>query len=152
MVPDNNEERMLKHLDYIQDIISRMANNSFSYKGWNIALITGLLGISIVQQNQQISVYLIGLALVPNLLFWALDAYYLHLEKKFKHLYEAVRKNLVTQNYENGVECLCMDVSKVKHLVPCYLSVVFSLSVWPFYLINAFTIGVVILLKSRGII
>lgn len=39
-------EEKLKHLELIQNIITRMANNSFLLKGWSITIIVALIGIN----------------------------------------------------------------------------------------------------------
>ena len=39
-------ENKLRHLEMIQNIISRMANNSFLLKGWTVTLVAGIFTIS----------------------------------------------------------------------------------------------------------
>ena len=73
-----------KHLEFIQNIINRMANNSFILKGWSVTLVTGIIGFSLVNSIT----HLIFLALVPALIFWGLDAYYLRQERLFRKLYD----------------------------------------------------------------
>src|SRR3989338_9679145 len=73
-----------KHLEFIQNIISRMANNSFILKGWSVTLVTGIIGFSLVNSIT----HLIFLALIPALIFWGLDAYYLRQERLFRKLYD----------------------------------------------------------------
>src|SRR3989344_1835465 len=75
-----------KHLEFIQNIINRMANNSFILKGWSVTLVTGIIGFSVVNSIT----YLIFLALVPALIFWGQDAYYLRQERLFRKLYDHV--------------------------------------------------------------
>ena len=36
----------LKHLEFIQGIITRMANNSFMLKGWAVTLVAGIFALS----------------------------------------------------------------------------------------------------------
>ena len=38
-------EKKLKHLEFIQNAINRMASNSFIIKGWCITLIVGLFAL-----------------------------------------------------------------------------------------------------------
>ena len=35
-------EKKLKHLELVQGVISRMANNSFMLKGWAVTLVAGI--------------------------------------------------------------------------------------------------------------
>jgi hypothetical protein len=77
-----------KHLEFIQTAISRMAGNLFLLKGWSITLITGLFALAAKDTNQ---LYIV-IAYFPLLIFWALDGYFLSMERRFRTLYEHVRK------------------------------------------------------------
>jgi hypothetical protein len=63
-----------KHYELIQAVVNRLATASFQIKGWTVTITTALLGV-IVAAKLPSWVALIGL--VPTLLFWCLDAYYL---------------------------------------------------------------------------
>ena len=65
-----------------------MAANSFQVKGWSTAVVSALLALSLSKDDQVFA----NLALFPLLAFWALDGYYLALEKGFRGLYDRVRK------------------------------------------------------------
>ena len=54
----NMETQKMEYLKLIQDVITRMANNSFALKGWAITLVVGLFGISVVN-NAGIGFYCI---------------------------------------------------------------------------------------------
>ena len=79
-------EAKLKHLDYIQAAIGRMATNSFLFKGWAITLAAALSGFAAVNTKAALLV----IALLSTLLFWGLDGYYLWLERAFRTLYNTV--------------------------------------------------------------
>lgn len=72
-----------KHIELIQAAISRVAGNSFLIKGWSITLTTAILGFALKDGGPSFA--LLGLA--PVTIFWALDAYYLALEKGFRDLH-----------------------------------------------------------------
>jgi hypothetical protein len=76
----------LKHLEFIQAVISRMATNSFLFKGWAITIAAALSGFAAVDTKHGLLV----IALVSTLMFWALDGYYLWLERCFVSLYNTV--------------------------------------------------------------
>jgi hypothetical protein len=78
----------LKHLDFIQDTISRMAGHSFLLKGWSITLIAGIFALSARDSNH----YFITLVYYPTILFWFLDGYFLQQERLYRSLYDEVRK------------------------------------------------------------
>lgn len=81
-----NMEAKLKHLEFIQNAISRMATNSFLFKGWAITIAAGLSALAAV--NTRAALLLIALA--TTLLFWGLDGYYLWLERGFVELHRKV--------------------------------------------------------------
>jgi hypothetical protein len=72
-------EAKLKHLEFVQAVISRMATNSFLFKGWAITIAAALAGFAAVDTKQGLLV----IALASTLMFWGLDAYYLWLERCF---------------------------------------------------------------------
>jgi hypothetical protein len=75
----------LKYFDLLQGAISRMAANSFLLKGWSVTLTTAILGLAAKDAKAMIAL----VALVPVLVLWGLDAYYLALERKFRELWKA---------------------------------------------------------------
>lgn len=76
-----------QHLELIQAIVARMAGNSFMLKGWSVTLAAGLFALAARDSDWRVA----AIALLPTLAFWCLDAYYLHQERLFRSLYEAVR-------------------------------------------------------------
>lgn len=81
-------DRKLKHLDFIQGVINRLSTNSFLLKGWSVVLVSALFALS----ANNSSVKFILLAYFPAIAFWALDGYFLALERDYRGLYERVRK------------------------------------------------------------
>ena len=80
------EESKKQHLDFIQNNISRMSNCSFQIKGWCITVVSALLAIFASTQNP----CFILVAIVPDILFFFLDGYYLSQERKFRDIYNDV--------------------------------------------------------------
>ena len=76
----------LKHLEFIQTVITRMNTNSFQIKSWTVALVSALLAIFASTKND----YFVLVALFPTAVLWFLDAYYLMQERKFRGLYDDV--------------------------------------------------------------
>ena len=79
-------EAKLKHLEFIQAAIARMATNSFLFKGWAITIAAGLAAFAAVESRTALLV----LVLVSTALFWGLDGYYLWLERCFRNLHADV--------------------------------------------------------------
>ena len=80
-------EKKIKHMELVQNVITRMANNSFMLKGWAVTLVAGIFALASKDTNK---LYFI-VAYVPVVVFWALDAYYLLQEKLYRSLYDKVR-------------------------------------------------------------
>ena len=79
-------EEKRQHLEFIQNIITRMNTNSFQLKGIAITIVSALLAIYGGTQN----VIFIFLGIPSTLLFWFLDSYYLQQERKFRGVYNNV--------------------------------------------------------------
>jgi len=80
------EADKLKHLEFIQDVITRMNTNSFQIKAWAITIVSATLALYASTKNE--CFILVGV--FPSLIFWFLDAYYLTQERKFRGLYNDV--------------------------------------------------------------
>jgi hypothetical protein len=79
-------EAKLKHLEFIQNIITRMATNSFLIKGWTITLISALFALAARDANTN---YLL-ISYIPIPVFWLLDGFFLFQEYQYRELYKAV--------------------------------------------------------------
>ncbi|WP_318492528.1 hypothetical protein [Photobacterium leiognathi] len=82
----NNAEQ--KHLEFVQNVVTRMNSNSFQIKNWSITVFTALFALYGSNANS----FFLFIATLPTLLFWMLDAYYLQQERKFRGIYEDVAK------------------------------------------------------------
>ena len=76
-------DNKIKYLEMIQGVITRMAQNSFALKGWAVTLVTGLLAFTAAGQSK----WLILVSIIPIILFWCLDSYYLQQERKYRVIY-----------------------------------------------------------------
>jgi hypothetical protein len=81
-------EKKLKHLEFIQGVISRMGGNLFYLRGWVITLVAGVLVLLAKVGDGQLPIIFL---LFITVLFWAYDGYFLSLERKYKKLYDKVR-------------------------------------------------------------
>jgi predicted alpha-1,6-mannanase (GH76 family) len=77
---------MIEELKIAQDIIKRMALNSFLIKGWTITLVVATL----LLKGEKFQSFI---AFIPILVFWYLDAYFLWLERLYRKLYDWIAKN-----------------------------------------------------------
>jgi len=83
-----NSQDKLKHLEFIQAVINRMAFNSFLLKGWSVTLVAALFALAAKDANKN---YVL-VAYIPVVIFWVIDAYFLSQERLFRSLYDDVRK------------------------------------------------------------
>ncbi len=74
----------LKHLELIQAIINRLAQNSFFLKGWSVTLVAALFVLATTDSHHTF----IWLAVFPAIMFWLLDGYFLWQERLFRCLYD----------------------------------------------------------------
>ena len=82
----------LKHLEFIQGVVNRLASDSFRIKGWTVVLVAALFVV--LAREGRIESASIGL--VPVLIFWGLDGYLLWQERLFRALYDHVRTTNAT--------------------------------------------------------
>jgi len=117
------KEYMLKEIDIIQDIIRRMAFNSFMIKGWAITLVVVTLLLKGAEKYQ------VWIAFIPLLVFWFLDACFLWQERMYRKLYEWVINNrLKTKEY-----LFDMNAYRFKEQVQPKFRIMFSTTLGWFY-------------------
>jgi hypothetical protein len=80
------DDRKIRHLDYIQGIISRLNSNSFIIKGWAVTIVSAVLALLATTNNKAF----IAVTALPILVFWVLDSFYLQIERKYAILYKKV--------------------------------------------------------------
>ena len=115
-------EFMLKEIEIIQDIIKRMAFNSFMIKGWAITLVA----VTLLLRG---STYQVLVAFIPILVFWFLDAYFLWQERLYRRLYSWVIKNRMNTDEH----LFDMNAYRFKHKEQSKLRIMFSITLGWFY-------------------
>ena len=135
--PDSKySEDVRQHLSFIQGVINRMNSNSFSLKGWMVAIVSALCAIYVSNNSAPNShLYLIA-ALLAVILFCGLDAYYLQMEKKYRKLFNKVLESPSETDYN-------MDISGEK---VSYWEALKSTSVCVLYIVVAILLGLALLL------
>ena len=118
-------EYKIKHLEFIQDVINRMAANSFMIKGWSITLVAGIFALSAKDASQDY----IFITFIPIAIFWILDGYYLSQERLFVDLYNNIRK----KKKDNTTD-FSMDKSKFKKFRNSWFCSIFSKTLIFFYI------------------
>lgn len=138
---------VIAHINMLQGIINRMAENSRSCKQWCILVVSAILTIATKDsdlQSRQILIYI-----VPVFMFCFLDCYYLSMEKGFRDdmkvfVYRLnngedvgdkifiVGKGSIDSN-ENDTCCIDNLRIKIVSFVCGLLRSFFSWSIIPFY-------------------
>ena len=122
------ENNKIKHLEFIQSTITRMNQNSFQIKGWMITLVSALLAL--YASSEKVAYILI--AIVPAIVFWLLDAYYLQQERRFRGVYNDVA-GLSPDDSRINVREFEMPIQKYQCGKYCYFNVLFSRTIFPLY-------------------
>lgn len=101
-------EKKIAHLGMIQDVISRMGNNSFLLKGWSVTLVSALFALA----TKDADVFFVYLAFFPTIAFWILDGYFLWQERLRRNLYDYVRE-LSEEKIDFSMNTLLKDEKNV---------------------------------------
>ena len=128
-------ETKIRYLELIQNIITRMANNSFMLKGWAITLVTGIFALA--SKDADKSFFLI--AYIPVILFWLMDSYYLQQERLYRKLYNNAIK-IQDEDIDMGLTPPASDYKSKTQ----YLQSVWSKTEADFYIPLAIAVAVVI--------
>lgn len=123
------------HLAFLQGVIERMSSNSASSKAWCITVVSAILVIVADKGKPDFAL----IALIPILLFLALDAYYLAMEKGFRNSYSSFVRKLHDQTLTPE------DLYSIKpegNRTALQLEALRSFSVWWFYIVLGLLVGI----------
>ena len=116
-------ENKIKHLEFIQNIITRMNSNSFILKGWTITLVSALFALAANDTNM--NYVLVSYIAIP--VFWILDGFYISQERQYRDLYADVAKK--TQNEID----FSLDATEYNKGKNNWISGILSKTLIPFY-------------------
>lgn len=123
----NEMEKVVKHLEMIQNVINRMGRNSFLLKSWSMTIIVAAMVL--IARHELQNPYLVLALFLPILGFWILDGYFLWQERMFRKVYDDIRVQSDTD--------FKMDVMKHRDKPKCsWLSSIFSVTLIIFYSIE----------------
>lgn len=118
-----NIENKIKHLEFIQLVITRMNVNSFLLRGWSITLVAALFAFAAKDTN----INYVLITYISTALFWILDGYYLSQERKYRDLY-----NIIRQKNENEID-FNMNATITNNCKNSWFSSMFSITQIIFY-------------------
>jgi hypothetical protein len=116
-------ENKSKHLEFIQNVITRMNSNSFLIKGWSVTLVSALFALAAKDAN--LNYVLISYIAIP--IFWILDGFFISQERQYRALYNDVRSqnedsidfNMNASSYNSGNRTWLLGIFS-KTLIPFY--------------------------------
>ena len=120
----DDPQRAIEHLKLVQGVVTRMAGNSTQMKTWAVSLVTAAVVFSGLSDEPHWLIALGGC--IPVIAFWTMDAKYLHLERCYIKLYEAVVDDASVKSFELDYR---LYVSKVGSV----WKIAWSWSVFRFY-------------------
>jgi hypothetical protein len=121
----DREKFLIEEVKVVQDIIKRMAGNSFNIKAWTITLVLVVL-VFRTKERENLNIMI---AYLPLFCFWFLDAYYLRQERLFRKVHDWIIKYRL-DNDDNVFNVNSMRFDKDVHHI---IRIMFSISIWPFY-------------------
>lgn len=78
------KQEKMSYLQMIQNVITRMSESSFKIKGWGIGVMLAIFSFAGNQGDKRCILFTV----VPLLVLWCLDTYYLQLERKYREFYD----------------------------------------------------------------
>ncbi len=108
-----------------------MGQNAFNAKTWAVTVMAAVFALGPAFANGSKGS---GIVVVPLLLFWGMDAYFLRQEYLFRRLYDAaVRGEAPTYS---------MNTAPHADGVKSILAFAFALGVWPVHVITVVAVGI----------
>ena len=132
----------VEYLQMIQEPISRMSTASAIFKGFAATIVSGIASLTYCEVESII----LALSFAPVLLFAMLDIYYLKLEKKYRFLFNQVRRD------EHPVD-FSMELTEDNKIAKSRVwDCIKSPSIWLFYPAMIAILIVVYTFKLKGVI
>lgn len=130
------------HLEILQGVIDRMAANSASCKTWCTTIVAAILVVVADKEKPLLA----WVAVLPILLFAALDTYYLAMEKGFRNSYNCFVEKLHSKTL---APCDLYAISPSDDGSKFQWNAMKSFSVWGFYIPLVLLAGVVVFATAK---
>ena len=138
-------EGKAEYLQIIQEPICRMSTISAIFKGFAATIVSGVAALTF----NEINTLVLGLSFLPVIAFFVLDVYYLTLERKFRFLFEKVRKDEVEMDFSMKLTSDPVEVMRAKARV---WDCIKSPSIYLFYPLMIAVLVAVFCFKLKGVI
>lgn len=120
-------EQEIEALKITQGIIKRMADNSQKLKTWYLSL-CALCAVLAGQELFSRASFLVFVAV--SIVFWHMDAKYLHLERKFRQHYQAI----IDSSIPNLDKFACRVTAYSVESLPAIMMKNFSVRIYPVFI------------------
>jgi hypothetical protein len=127
-------ELRIKHLEMLQALITRMAGYGAAFKSYCITVTTAVIGFAFTLHRPTVA----ALALLPVVAFGLADAQYLRVERRFRDVFNLVRK-------ENWDAMPSFEINLPSAPAQSFLAAATSWSIVWFYMPLAFGVLVAVL-------
>jgi len=117
----------------IQNVISRMAQNSFKIKAWYTTIFAAIIVLSFTYILFLFKFMIFIVLIVIGVLFWYLDSYYLQQERLFRRLYnsQVILYNKVEERFK--IQLYDLNVKRYKSEEQSIVRIMISTSEICFY-------------------
>ena len=119
-----------EYFKLIQDNIKRMNKNSFLIKAWSISIFAGIFVLTYSFMN----IIIMFMTIFIINIFWALDSYYLGLERLFRLIYNKKVEEFNSENSRIKMKIFEININKYKNEVKHFTKIMFSKSEFLFYI------------------
>lgn len=133
------------YLQMIQEPICRMSTISAIFKGFAATIVAGVATLT----YKDLNVWVLGLSFLPVLAFAILDVYHLTLERRFRFLFDQVRKDEHEIDFSMKLTSDPVDILRAKARVWDCMK---SPSIYLFYPLMMAVLIAVFVLKLKGVI
>ncbi len=134
---------VLKYLEILQAVITRMATNSANCKAWCVALVTAIFLLSV--NNNKPGYFIIGLFVI--ILFAYLDSSYLSLESQFRKRYDDFLAKLNQGTVDEKDLFIIKPLGTTGRITRDIWTSFKSWSIYPFYGILFIMVGFALLIS-----
>ena len=114
------ETARIEHIKIIQGVIERLGRNSFAMKTGALTAFAGLVAVSVAIDHWLVSL----LGIIPIVLLWGLDAFWIKYERLYRLLYDEVRvgeaPNIGSEKY------MSMDTSHLSTQIDGIIQIMFN--------------------------
>jgi len=110
----NVDANIREYFTMIQNVITRLAQNSFKIKAWYTTIFVAIIVLTFSYLNFIIKLIIYPILLMIGILFWFLDSYYLQQERLFRRLYNFKVDEFNNEAKKKELKIFDMDVRPFK--------------------------------------